>query len=1111
MADRKKVLRDTQARANLVNTLLGRQLGVANDDKAIGYKDAAGNMTFYTPEGGDATYNALALTGLGQSGFLSVDSNGNVGASTISGISSTWLDPVTSIYNNTSALPVGPAGGARYIAQVTANGWTANYVYEYDSDTTLWDETSVTEEGVMVYIQDLDGVYYFTGTVWTLWSSGVISFLGLNDTPSSYTAQAGKLLQVNSGGTALEFVSPTIPNLTQVISEGNVAGGQITGLTDGTLASDAVNKGQLDAVASKWETAAGVLSPVGAETSLQIENAIIGTGINAGWNTTEDWLHLGDKYSINASATGSASTTTLNFAYQDGTDYLSTGLYPATVKLEGTGANYWFFYQPTSAGDILGSEDAPLLSTFFMNGSSGTLEINGVDIASKWQTDGATLSPLGAETTLSLNGDIELNPADGDAFIYNNYGTAGSSMLGLRDNDVFLYKKDDSGDLSTSITLTDNTVSLSHLNTTTITMNASGIALSTNGIHNSILTTDSGVLNISSNVNLPTGKAFKVDGVDIASKWEVFSTGTSLADAITAYGPTSASVIALDGDSSNTGAWATSIKAIDLGNAALYMKSGNTLNLSYGIFDNGTSLRNQIATTTNGLPLLEISETGGFKFKFSQGSIGVGGYPVMADSIAISRDIFSVKGSSTSKQIQLLNTSTTGASISQISCGDGTTSTKNAYHLISCADSTYSQWRVGLQGNNNYTFNRTKADATNADLVVISEDGNVGIGTSSPIRLLHLHDATIPALKFTNTATGATITDGGEIRYFSNAFQIINYEAEPISFVVNGAEAMRITSDGSVGIGTTSPSAPLSIARGGIHAIADLSTYSTTDIHYSYISFKKSATNTVGANAATTSGDWLGSQFYYGSTATDYLGAAYINVVQDGSVGVGVPAYMSFYTSSGTAVWAERMRIDKNGNVGIGTTSSAYKFDVSETGASKTYSARITGSATSGGLHIRAGASTNELLSCRDSVGNSRFLLYSNGALLTPGVYAATTASAANVYVGSTGQLYRSTSSLRYKDNVDYEGISEELAFDMKPVSFTSKTDGSFHLGFIAEDLDLIEPRLVDYDNEGLPDAVHYGNVTAVNTMAIQGLKRENDALKEQLASVLARLDALEA
>ena len=80
--DYKKVLRDEGInRAGLTNQLLARQLGIAIDEKIIGYKDANGVMSWYTPEGGGASYNTLAITGLSNSGTLVADANGNVSVS----------------------------------------------------------------------------------------------------------------------------------------------------------------------------------------------------------------------------------------------------------------------------------------------------------------------------------------------------------------------------------------------------------------------------------------------------------------------------------------------------------------------------------------------------------------------------------------------------------------------------------------------------------------------------------------------------------------------------------------------------------------------------------------------------------------------------------------------------------------------------------------------------------------------------------------------------------------------------------------------------------------------------------------------------------------------
>lgn len=59
-----------------------------------------------------------------------------------------WLPPVLDFFDNTIALPVGPAAGDRHIAGTTANGWTVNRIYEWSG--LAWIEyTPVTGDAVV--------------------------------------------------------------------------------------------------------------------------------------------------------------------------------------------------------------------------------------------------------------------------------------------------------------------------------------------------------------------------------------------------------------------------------------------------------------------------------------------------------------------------------------------------------------------------------------------------------------------------------------------------------------------------------------------------------------------------------------------------------------------------------------------------------------------------------------------------------------------------------------------------------------------------------------------------------------------------------------------------
>jgi hypothetical protein len=97
--------------------------------------------------------------------------------------------------------------------------------------------------------------------------------------------------------------------------------------------------------------------------------------------------------------------------------------------------------------------------------------------------------------------------------------------------------------------------------------------------------------------------------------------------------------------------------------------------------------------------------------------------------------------------------------------------------------------------------------------LVVKDNGNVGIGTNTPTlntsgRVLHIaapsNEASI--IHFTNATTGNSATDGLIVGRWSDGVNYIyTYENEDLQFGAGNAVRMTITSGGSVGIGTNNP------------------------------------------------------------------------------------------------------------------------------------------------------------------------------------------------------------------------------------------------------------------------------------------------------------------
>ena len=134
-------------------------------------------------------------------------------------------------------------------------------------------------------------------------------------------------------------------------------------------------------------------------------------------------------------------------------------------------------------------------------------------------------------------------------------------------------------------------------------------------------------------------------------------------------------------------------------------------------------------------------------------------------------------------------------------------------------------------------------------------------------------------------------------------------------------------------------------------------------------------------------------------------------------------------------------------------------------------------------------------------VGAQQYFL-GNAVVELPPAYTSTSGAAANVVVTSGGALARSTSSLRYKTDVQpfTGGLSDLL--QLQPISFAEKKDpnGPRFLGFVAEDVDKAGlTLLVNYDEQGRPDALQYERLTTYIVNALKELSDDADALKTKV------------
>ena len=123
-------------------------------------------------------------------------------------------------------------------------------------------------------------------------------------------------------------------------------------------------------------------------------------------------------------------------------------------------------------------------------------------------------------------------------------------------------------------------------------------------------------------------------------------------------------------------------------------------------------------------------------------------------------------------------------------------------------------WQIQVQGSDNDKFYIVDGNVVQARLV-IDTSGNVGIGTTAPV--VYPGYTTLALNNATNGGVLDFMSNGtliGEIYNVGNSnFYMKTPSATPIVLATNSTDRVYISSSGNVGIGTTSPQAPLHVYK----------------------------------------------------------------------------------------------------------------------------------------------------------------------------------------------------------------------------------------------------------------------------------------------------------
>jgi hypothetical protein len=353
----------------------------------------------------------------------------------------------------------------------------------------------------------------------------------------------------------------------------------------------------------------------------------------------------------------------------------------------------------------------------------------------------------------------------------------------------------------------------------------------------------------------------------------------------------------------------------------------------------------------------------------------------------------------------------------------------------------------------------TPTDGYNSAFNVISSNGNIGIGTTSPAQKLEVNGIS----QFDNNII--QLGNGGNFSLISGVGGLQKWG---IYDGVASAYRLTINSSGNVGIGTTAPTNILSL--GGTAARTIWMERNTT-------------VATAGQGLTLSSGG--------AAVGTADLAGGDLTLKSGTATGVGSSA-MHFYTATASSTGTsdntptEKMTILGSGNVGIGTTGPANILHVTGAPASGTSVVQIAntlgGTTQNNGLLVLAGNNTG--------VAASQMITFERPDATVIGSISQNAAATV---------AFNTSSDRRIKENIvpTTYGLSDLLKINVLDFNFISDPSKQKTTGFIAQDLNGIYPNAVTPNGDNgtdplaqgkTPWMVDYSKLTPLLVKSIQDL-----------------------